>query len=157
MFKFLSSKNSCEGIEFSSDKWQIAIFFADRPKPLREKPELKKTNYWPSQKHLFCAKGSSGHLSMQFRQTCPKFLAGICKKKSIQAPKKTKTCQLLSSKCSCREVECSFDKPADWFFDKIPKFSAHHPKRKKNSQNLYSQMIPLDTYKAVMTELPPRN
>ena len=39
--------------------------------------------------------------------------------------------QLFSSKCSCGEIECSFDKPADFFSTKVQKFLAHHPKTKK--------------------------
>ena len=93
---------------------------------------------------------------MQFRQIFPKILAGICKKKSVQAPKKTKTCQLLSSKCCRRKVECSFNKPAVLLCQKSKLFWLIITEE-KNYPKLFSQSIRLDSYKAVPTEMPSSN
>ena len=51
-------------------------------------------------------------------------------KKVLSSSKKAKTCQLLSSKCSYGEVECSFNNPAVVFCAKSPNFFGSSQKEK---------------------------
>ena len=89
---------------------------------------------------------------MQFRQTYAKFWDRICRKFRWSS-KKLETWLLFSSKCSCGEIECSFDEPPDFFCRKSKILRLIIQKEIKCS-NFFSQMKYQDTYKAVPTELP---
>ena len=95
--------------------------------------------------------------TIQFRQTCFTFLAGIWKVFCSNLTKRKNFFNILSLKYSCGELEFSFDNHADVFPQKQQKLSVQCPKTEKNTISLlekswFLQMASLGTYKAVPSD-----
>ena len=56
-----------------------------------------------------------------------------------------------SPNCASGRLECHFEECAKTFCDERPKFFAHCTKRKKVSDDQFSQKVPLESQKAVLT------
>ena len=176
IFSFLSSNYSYEGMEFTFDKGQIAdVFLQIDQRPYAKNPKWKtrqtisltlndltlkirnqkqdKLLAFP-ESFVLC-KRLLWPPTMQFRQTCPGFRPEIVIK-SVQTPKKVEHVIFFPQNVPVEKYKAVLT-ILPFFVPKVQFCSAHHQRRKKLSKTFLSQVIHLDTYRAVPKEMPPNN
>ena len=94
----------------------------------------KTTTIYFSSKTLVFPKWFLSTRTIQFRQTCFTFLAGIWKVFCSNLTKRKNFFIILSLKYSCGELEFSFDNHADVFPQKQQKLPVQCPKKQKKTQ-----------------------